>query len=190
MTEKRGYFWKYFNIGIISFLMLFVPNSCNSYFDPGVRTFEEMLIFGIYIFLPIGFCISFIYYYYEQVYAPKKVLKMLDHPSLEDFKTLGFKISKKYFLEGVYKGLKIQIQWLPYSPMNDSRNAIAFFYECTPEPSSLNQLNKDYRKEKVQFYEDGILSVEEILFKTPKKEVLKKRLDDLIEIARLKGLTK
>ena len=179
----RTYFFSGFIFGTILALFMIIGSIIN----PGVPTLKDSIIFALLLFIPIGiFCTSLLFWYGE-IYAPNKMNKTTKHKSFIKFIGIGFE-EKDGFLQGNYKEYPCRIWWSAFSPLHSKRSSINLFISCNPSKSQLENLTEMYKKEKLIWSENGVLGFTLIFIKIPKHEIIKNKLESIIEILKNRNI--
>ena len=187
MSLLKLYLRTYFIYGLVFGIIIALFMIIGSIINPGVPTLKESIIFALLLFIPIGiFCASLLFWYGE-IYAPKKMSKTMKHKSFIKFIEMGFE-EKDGFLQGDYKKYSCRIWWSAFSPLNNKRSSINLFISCNPSKFQLENLTEMYKKEKLIWSENGVLGFTMISIKIPNHEIIKNKLESIIEILKNRNI--
>lgn len=176
-------FIKYSIYGLLSGLIfaLFIGLSNN----PIYKTIRESLTSALIIFIPCGFLISTLLYWYIEFYLPKKRNNFLSRQTYLQFQKIGFH-KKEGLIEGNYKGFHFNIFWLPISAkhgkIKSGFSSIIIEIHCKINNDKINSLKNKYKKEILIWQTDRIANNIEIYFLKPKIEKILLKMNNMIEI--------
>jgi hypothetical protein len=178
MKKKPKYFPKGFVAGLVFSAVLIIPTFLVSYFRENVEPFKNMVWIALALFLPLGQFVSYLTYWRYEIQAPKEAKSNLTKEPFSSFANLGFEINVDC-VEGFYAGYHCRIKWSPSGLFNTNWQSINLMVAFALDGKNLDEIIQRNKKRKWIWFDDGVVASEEYIFRKPKFEKVKLKLDQI-----------